>query len=422
MMLLVLAAGAIMVGLTASTFALGAFSPWFYAIGATSVASHIIMRLGTDWHRFFTACGLCVKEGEAIRTPTLLEKTDTAYGYCLRFKPVAGLSSRDLIAKQDKIEEFLNARVEISYFNKNLFIKVYSSDALQDNTFELVHTKGPVELVVGRGYRGVQTLNLSGNESNVHLLVAGTTGGGKTSLLRAIITTLICTKNPKDLELYLLDLKGTEFRIFDRCEMVKGFARNPVEAKELLKEIRAEVNRRNKLFYDCDVTDLTEYNRKYRKSKLPHWLVVADEFHLLRNEKKKESIALFEELAAVSRSVGIHLILCTQRPSADVITGLLKANIPTVIGLKTNNELNSRIILGESDGDLAKLRGKGHAIMHTGIEKIELQGMWLSPEDAKEMLKPFYTEKGDSLEIEKVEDDFAEVDNLDYLQRGVEDE
>lgn len=413
--LLHLGAGAIMAGAVASTFALGPFASWFYGIGATSIAFHIAMQFGTDWRRFFVACGLYVKEGDNVKTPALLDKTETAYGYILRFKPVAGLSSKDIIAKQDKIEEFINARVEISYWDKNIFIKAYTK-SVADNVFELVETKGPVELVIGRGYRGVETLNLSGAESNVHLLVAGTTGGGKTSLLRAIITTLICTKDPKDLELYLLDLKGTEFRIFDRCEMVKGFARSIDESKKLLRQIRSEVDRRNNLFYDADVADILEYNRKYKRNKLPHRLVVADEFHLLRTEKNKTSIALFEDLAAVSRSVGIHLILCTQRPSADVITGLLKANIPTVIGLKTNNELNSRIILGESDGDLAKLRGKGHALMHTGLEKTELQGMWLSPEDAKDMLEPFYAQKkGENLGVEKVENNFAKVDDLDFL-------
>lgn len=359
------------------------------------------------WPRFFRACGLCVKEDKDILSPSLIERTKTSYGYCLRFKPVAGLTTKDLIAKQDKFEEFLNARVEISYWNKNIFIKVFDSNSLE-NDFELVDTKGIVELVIGRGYRGVETLDLSASESNVHLLIAGTTGGGKTSLLRSIITTLIATKDPKELKLFLLDLKGTELRIFERCGMVEGFARDTEESFELLKKVRKEVDRRNNLFYERDVVDILEYNRKYKK--LPHWLVVADEFHLLRNSESQ--VGIFEELAAICRSVGIHLILCTQRPSADVITGLLKANIPTVIGLKTNNELNSRIILGESESDLARLRGKGHGILKKGGEKVEFQGMWLAPEDAREILKSYYVER----ENNRAEAKIGEVD-LAFLDR-----
>lgn len=275
-----------------------------------------------------------------------------------------------------------------------------------------MQTKGVVELVVGRSYKGIETLDLSASESNVHLLIAGTTGGGKSTLLRSVITTLILTKNPKDLKLYLLDLKGTEFRIFERCSTVAGFARNIEESEQLLRKIRKEVDKRNALFCEEDVIDILEYNRKYKHAKLSHWLVIADEFHLLR--KEKEQISVFEELAAICRSVGIHLILCTQRPSADVLTGLLKANIPSVVGLKTNNELNSRIILGEGEGDLASLGGKGHGILKKGADKVEFQGMWISPEDARELVKPFYVEKVEKSNG-KTETKIGEVVDLRFL-------
>jgi S-DNA-T family DNA segregation ATPase FtsK/SpoIIIE len=130
-----------------------------------------------------------------------------------------------------------------------------------------------------------------------------------------------------------------------------------------------------------------EYNSKFKP--LPYRIVVIDEFAMLRNEK--DTIELMIDLSSIARACGVHLIIATQRPDKDIVQGKIKANITTVIGLKTMNEVNSRIII--DDKGLDKLRGKGHGILkHNGILH-EIQAMNLTPEECRDLIKPTFVDK-----------------------------
>ena len=311
--------------------------------------------------------------------PKLREVIKTKYGVCFRFSIPIGKSTDFFQKHKLAIEQYLGFDIRIKYKYKNMLIEVYKKELKKSYDFDLLDTKG-LEIPIGYGF-GEKLITVDLVEA-IHVLIAGETGSGKSTILREIITFIILMR--KNIKLHLIDLKGgIEFKMFE--PYAENFTNNKEDAKKLLMQIEGKVNKRNKLFYDNDCTDIYEYNNKFKNKQLSHEIVAIDEFSVLRNEKKKNgSVEMIEQLAATARSSGIHLIISTQRPSADIITGLLKANIPCTLGLTTRNSLNSRIIIDE-DG-LEKLDGKGRGIMKINGKESDFQAMYLEQDKARILL------------------------------------
>jgi S-DNA-T family DNA segregation ATPase FtsK/SpoIIIE len=164
------------------------------------------------------------------------------------------------------------------------------------------------------------------------------------------------------------------------------------KAMDIITWVEREVERRNKIFDKYDVNDYKEFKIKCKKSDMKEIVVIGDEIHYLRDEKSKDSpMHTLETLAMIARSTGIHLILCTQRPSANIITGDLKANLSSCIGLKVINELNSRIIIDH--GGLEQLRGDGHGILKVKGIETEMQSIYITHDEAKRMVEPYLIDK-----------------------------
>ena len=259
-----------------------------------------------------------------------------------------------------------------------------------------------------------------------HLLIAGATGSGKSVLLHAIITALTKQLTSQEMRMMMIDPKRVELAAFKGLKHLKGskIAYEYADAMLILRGLSAEMERRYKMLEKAKARDITGYNAKVLKTAgtkpedyLPYIVLVVDEFADLihqskqaeRKAKKASSLKniatrvqveamarqfakmgmpfnpkikqdddstadeLLARLAAMARAVGIHLIIATQRPSIDVITGLIKANFPTRIALTTASATDSKVILGEEGAE--KLSGKGDMIfMHPGGGKVRLQG------------------------------------------------
>lgn len=254
-----------------------------------------------------------------------------------------------------------------------------------------------------------------------HLLIAGSTGSGKSVLLHSIITALSKQMKPSDMQMILIDPKRVELIAFKSLKHLKGgkIAHEYNDAMFILQGLVSEMERRYKILEKLGVKDIKEFNEhKKTTTKLPYVVTVIDEFADLmlqgrvieKKKKRKQSLEniaerikieklarqfakmgmnfeidehanddatveeLITRLAAMARAVGIHLIIATQRPSVDVITGLIKANFPTRIALTTSSAVDSKVILGEDGAE--KLGGKGDMIfMHPSIAgKVRLQG------------------------------------------------
>jgi S-DNA-T family DNA segregation ATPase FtsK/SpoIIIE len=331
--------------------------------------------------RLFLNCGIKNKDD---KVPLVYSKKKKEYGYDLTLHLPAGLCLSDIEKHKEAIETSLNAKVELlPSTNSKMVLKAYTRQLKALYPYENVETKG-LSFPLGYSHKGLIAHTM--DDENPHLLVGGGTGSGKSVCLRTIIASVIQNKNAI---LHLCDLKGgVEFAIFKNSSHVKTFASNMSETITQLLMLKEEMYNRLKLFEEQRVVNLAEYNKK-TKSHLPRHLLIIDELANITLESK-DITEIINELLRMARAVGIHIILATQRPSADVLPGTLKANISATVCFKVRNHVNSEILLDHKGAE--DLRGKGHGIYQTSEEQ-EFQGLFLSSEDAEELIKRTYIDK-----------------------------
>lgn len=353
------------------------------------------------------------------------EKTDK--GYKMYFTLPNGLCTEDFEKHVERMQQYFGVKVvNVSYEKYRIILELIDTQLEREYKYEDVKENlGKLPILIGRSMDGLVSFDLSKGEP--HALIAGESGGGKSTVFRVILTFLVCTAC-NIIDLYLIDLKGgNEFSLFKNVKNVASFSRNKEEAFKVLTKISKEIDRRLNLFYDTECVDITMYNEKFPKDKLKIIVVGIDEFAELKNQKG--SITLLESMSCRARSVGIHMIIATQRPSATVITGDILANIPRVIAMKTKNGTNSRIILDHNG--LEKLRGFGHCIVVNEGKEIECQAFNLTYDEAKELIAPYCNVKTPRIDsvngikipkskgnknINKVNmEDPSKYDNLDFF-------
>jgi S-DNA-T family DNA segregation ATPase FtsK/SpoIIIE len=230
---------------------------------------------------------------------------------------------------------------------------------------------GEPAIPAGKDVAGnVEWLNLSEPES-CHLLVAGTTGSGKSEFLKAVLAALAARLEPAKIQFRLIDPKRVTFNLNARCPYLGGpVVYDGEEAIPVLEKCVEEMERRYKLLQTRGkdhVRDLTGADA------VPRWVVVFDEFADLMTDKatKRQLEPLLKRLGAKARAAGIHLILGTQRPEASVVTPLLRSNLPGRIGLQVASEKESKLFLDEPDA--AYLFGKGDLVWRRGGGLTRLQ-------------------------------------------------
>lgn len=245
-----------------------------------------------------------------------------------------------------------------------------------------------------------------------HLLIAGSTGSGKSVCVNSLICSVLFRRSPKQVRMILVDPKIVELNIYNGIPHLL----TPVitEAKRTLKALDFclyEMDRRYKLLQGINVRNIVGYNEKIETShlareKLPYILVVIDEFADLMHLVGKDMESKVSRLAAMSRAVGIHLVLATQRPSVDVITGVIKNNIPTRIAFAVTSATDSRIILDEQGAD--KLLGKGDMLYMSSSNPASerIQGSFLSDQEVEEVVR-FVSSQG---EPDYIDESFFEED------------
>ncbi|MBN2511179.1 MAG: DNA translocase FtsK [Spirochaetales bacterium] len=220
-----------------------------------------------------------------------------------------------------------------------------------------------------------------------HLLIAGATGSGKSVCVNSLISTILCSKTPEEVKLLLIDPKIVELKLYnDIPHLLTPVITEPKKAFQALQYCLYEMERRYSLLDSQGVRDIKSYNRKIKMkrlatAKLPYIVVIVDEFADLMATTGKELESVLARLAAMARAVGIHLVLATQRPSIDVITGLIKANIPSRIAFMVAGKFDSRIILDAVGAE--KLLGKGDMLFTSAWDPqlTRIQGAFLSEEE-----------------------------------------
>lgn len=246
-----------------------------------------------------------------------------------------------------------------------------------------------------------------------HLLMAGATGQGKSVGLNAIIVALLYKKSPKDLKFVMIDPKKVELSLYKKIERYylaklpdtkEAIITDTSEAKDALNSLCKEMDHRYDLLKKAMVRNIKEYNAKPQsnfpvgtenKKHMPYIVLIVDEFADLIMTAGREIEIYIARLAQLARAVGIHLIIATQRPSVNVITGLIKANFPARIAFRVTSKIDSRTILDVSGAE--QLIGKGDMLFSNGNELIRLQCPFIETHEVEEIAN-FYENK--QIEIE----------------------
>lgn len=271
-------------------------------------------------------------------------------------------------------------------------ITVRLKGLLMSDTFSKM--KGTTRLVLGQDVAGRPLI--ADLAEMPHLLVAGQTGSGKSVCINAFLLSLIYQNSPNDLRLILVDPKRVELVSYNGIpHLLTPVINDPDKTVSALKWAVAEMTRRYVEFAKVKVRNIAEYNATGPEEKMPYIVIVIDELADLMMVSGKEVEACICRLAQLARATGIHLIVATQRPSVDVITGLIKANIPTRIAFRVAQGVDSKTILDSVGAE--DLLGKGDSLFIPPgqSEPVRVQGAFISTEEVHKVTNAIKLELGE---------------------------
>jgi S-DNA-T family DNA segregation ATPase FtsK/SpoIIIE len=304
---------------------------------------------------------------------------------------------------------------------------ILASDAFQNNNYDLP---------IGLGKTISNKSFVADLAKMPHLLMAGATGQGKSVGLNAILTSLLYKKHPSQLKFVLVDPKKVELTLFSKIER-HFLAKLPDSEEAIITDIRKVVRTLNSLCilmdtrYDllkiAGVRNIKEYNAKFISRKLnpndghhymPYIVLIVDEFADLIITAGKEVETPMARLAQLARAIGIHLIVATQRPSVNVITGTIKANFPARLAYRVISKIDSRTILDSSGAD--QLIGRGDMLLSTGSEMVRLQCAFVDTPEVEEITDFIGNQRGypEAYELPECPDEESDViKNMDPSER-----
>jgi len=302
-------------------------------------------------------------------------------------------------------------------------------ELITDEKFEKSKMEIPVAL--GKGIAGdAQYIDLV---QTPHLLIAGATGSGKSVCVNSIICSILYRKTPQEVKLILIDPKIVELKFYnDIPHLLTPVITEPKKAFQALQYALYEMERRYSLLDSLGVRDIRSYNRKIKQKvlatlPLPYLVIVVDEFADLMATTGKELESTLARLAAMSRAVGIHIVLATQRPSIDVITGLIKANIPSRIAFMVASKFDSRIIIDAVGAE--KLLGRGDMLVASAWDPFpfRMQGAFLSEDEVERVVayvktlgEPDYIDEEIFIEDEEEDAFFEDNEDDPLMEKALE--
>ncbi len=348
--------------------------------------------------------GISVEMDEVTIGPTV-----TRYA----LKPAQGVKLSRIVGLQNDLSLALAAhpiRIEAPIPGKSLVgieipNKVKSivglATLLDDEKFR--NSPKPLTVALGRALSGKAVF---GNLAKMpHMLVAGATGSGKSVTIHSIITSLLYRNGPEDLRMIMVDPKRVELTLYNKIpHLLTPVITDPKKTILALKWAAREMDRRYDILEAESVRDIESYHsniygngKKEEAERMPYIVIVIDELADIMQAYPRELESAIVRLAQMSRAVGIHLILSTQRPSVNVITGLIKANVPSRVALQVSSQIDSRTILDA--GGAEKLLGAGDMLYISGemSQPERLQSAFISEEEVKKVVEYLRREYEDEL-------------------------
>ncbi|MEG0230098.1 MAG: DNA translocase FtsK, partial [Oscillospiraceae bacterium] len=256
-----------------------------------------------------------------------------------------------------------------------------------------------------------------------HLLVAGSTGSGKSVCINSMIMSILYKSSPNDVRMLLIDPKMVEFKRYNGIpHLLVPVVKDPKKASGALGWAVSEMLKRYKLFSEKNVSDMAGYNLMAIESEgefdpMPQIVIIIDELADLMMAAPNEVEDSICRLAQMARAAGMHLVIATQRPSVDVITGLIKANIPSRIALTVSSQIDSRTILDGAGAE--KLLGYGDMLFNPiGVMKpIRVQGCFISDKERTEVIK-FITDSDKAEYDEKIMEEIEKLQPVEKVKKG----
>ncbi|WP_071027402.1 FtsK/SpoIIIE family DNA translocase [Peptoniphilus raoultii] len=319
---------------------------------------------------------------------------------CYELKPAPGIKLSKIVGLSDNISMALassDIRIEAPIPGKTVVgieiaNKVKDSVSLREmlESNEFQSAKNALPLTLGKDVEG--NIIISSIDDMPHLLIAGATGSGKSVCINGIITTLLYKSSPKDVRFILIDPKVVELGVYNGIpHLLIPVVTNPKKAGYALSWAVGEMEKRYKLFSEMQVRDIKSYNKKLEKEgregeKLARIVIIVDELADLMMVAAKEVEDYIIRLAQMARAAGMYLIIATQRPSVDVITGIIKANIPSRIAFAVSSQVDSRTIIDM--GGAEKLLGKGDMLFYPSNypKPKRIQGAFVSDEEVERVV------------------------------------
>ena len=308
--------------------------------------------------------------------------------------PAEGVKLSRIVALQDDLALALAAhpiRIEAPIPGKSLVgIEVPNQKIGQVSLHEMItskefkHAKTPLVAPLGKDVGG--KVHMVAVDKAPHMLVAGATGSGKSVCLNSIILSLLYQNGPDDLKLIMIDPKRVELGVYAGIpHLLVPPITKVEEAINALKWGVREMERRLDHMAKIGARDIDAYNKK-SKERMPKVVIVIDELADLMSQNKRDVEAVIVRIAQMARAAGIHLVLATQRPSVDVITGLIKANVPTRIAFAVASQVDSKTILDQAGAD--KLLGRGDMLFTSPqISKPKrMQGAYVSDDEIERVI------------------------------------
>ena len=296
----------------------------------------------------------------------------------------------------------------------------------------------PLEVGLGRDISGrAVMLNLA---ELPHVLIAGATGAGKSSCINSLVTSLLMRNTPEQVRLILVDPKRVELGAYnDLPHLLTAVVTNPKRAANALAWAVREMDMRYELLAEVGVRDVTGYNAAIDRGdlptadapdrvtgkgyeRLPFIVVVVDELNDLMMVAARDVEASICRIAQMARAVGIHLVIATQRPSVDVITGVIKANVPSRLAFSVTSLADSRVVLDQAGAE--KLIGQGDLLMVTASESkpTRVQGAWVDEECVRQVVSHWKRQADEPQYVEGIAEDVSGGSGSSAGGRGGDDE